>query len=132
MDHEVAFVQAFLASPKRARWAQFLASPKRRWEILGRLGRHLPYLPELATEVPETQDFPTELEKLLRARGAGDTCHMIVDGLKLDGREVPLSQALHEICMHPSGAVLSCLPGRLAYYRPAAPNAGVILERPGR
>lgn len=129
MDHEAAFVKAFLASEKRARWSQYLADPKRRKEILSRMSVALPYLPELGTEVPGAQDFPIELEKLLRAKGAGPACHVMVDGLKIDGREMPLSEALRAICMHERAALLSCLPGRLAYFKPSSPGRGVILER---
>ena len=129
MDHEGLFVKAFLRSEKQARWAQFLASAKRRREILDRLNRDLPYQAALATVVPSHQDFPVELERLLRAKGAGPTCHVMVAGLKLDGRELPLAEALQAICLQGSGAVLSCLPGRLAYYRPESPGAGILLER---
>ncbi len=129
MDHERLFVKAFLRSEKQARWAQFLASAKRRREILDRLSHDLPYQAALAAVVPSHQDFPEELERLLRAKGAGPTCHVMVAGLKLDGRELPLAEALQAICLHGSGAVLSCLPGRLAYYRPEPPGAGILLER---
>jgi hypothetical protein len=130
MNHEEAFAKAFLPSEKRARFIQLLAQPKRRPEGLAQLNRHLPYLPAFATVVPGEQDFPEELVKLLAAKGAGPTCHVIVDGLKADGRELPIREALLMICMHRSGAILSCLPGRLAYYKPESPAPGVILERP--
>ncbi len=129
MNPEEAFVKAFLTSEKRARFIQFLSTPKRRKEILNRLSHDLPYLPDFATEVPGAQDFPDELEKLLKAKGAGPSCHVIADGLKADGRDLPLSEALNLICMHELGAVLSCVPGRLAYYKPASPGGGIILER---
>jgi hypothetical protein len=96
------------------------------------LNHNLPYSQALGTEVPSNLDFPGELTKLLKAKGAGTTCHVIVDGLKIDGHELPLSEALNEICMHEFGAVLSCIPGRLAYYKPESPNKGVILERLSR
>jgi len=129
-EHEAAFVKAFLPSEKRARWSQYLADRKRRGEILNRLNHHLPYIQELGSVVPGDQDFPGELERLLRSKGAGSVCHVMVDGLKMDGRELPLGEALRAICMHPLGAVLSCLPGRLAYYKPESPGSGIILERP--
>jgi len=132
MDHEAAFVKGFIASAKQARWAQFLSNTKRRKEILNQLDHNLPYIPELGTEVPGSQDFPAELERLLKAKGAGPTCHVMVNGLKIDGRELPLAEALNAICMHECGAVLSCMPGRLAYYKPESPNRGVILERLAR
>ena len=127
MEHEPAFVKAFLLSAKRARFAQFLAGPKRRKEMEERL-LQLPFDPALATEIPGSQDFPQELDKLLRARGAGPTCHLITCVLKADGREWPLREALDLVCLQPSGAILSCLPGRLAYYKPPSPGAGVVLE----
>lgn len=129
MDHEAAFAKAFLPSEKRARFIHYLADPKRRREMLDRLNHDLPYMPGFATVVPSTQDFPGELEKLLKAKGAGPTCHVITAGLKADGRELPLGEALRLICMHEFGAILSCLPGRLAYYRPESPGAGILFER---
>lgn len=132
MDHEAAFVKGFLASAKQARWAQFLSNSKRRKEILNQLNHNLPYVPELGTEVPGSHDYPAELERLLKAKGAGPSCHVMVGGLRIDGRELPLAEALNAICMHESGAVLSCIPGRLVYYKPESPNRGVILERPAR
>ncbi|BDU69693.1 hypothetical protein GETHOR_17940 [Geothrix oryzae] len=129
-DHEEAFAKAFLPSEKRARFTQLLAQPKRRKEVLGQLSRGLPYLPEFASEVPGPKDFPEELEKLLAARGAGPTCHVIADGLKADGRELPLREALRLVCLHGPGAILSCIPGRLAYYKPQSPGLGILLERP--
>ena len=129
MDHEAEFTRAFIASAKRARFIQALAHPKHRPEALAQLDEGLPYMPGFGVEVPSTQDFPAELEKLLRAKGAGPTCHVIASGLKADGRELPLREALHQICLQASGAILSCLPGQLAYYRPAAPGRGILLER---
>ena len=128
MDHEEAFVKTFLLSEKRARWAQFLSNPRRRKEVLDHLNHNLPYIRALGTEVPGKQDFPAELERLLKSKGAGPTCHVIVDGLKIDGRELPLLEALNHICMHEFGAVLSCIPGRLVYYKPESPSHGIILE----
>ena len=129
-DHEAAFATAFLPSEKRARFIQILAQPRRRKEMLVQLNGHLSYLRAYAMEVPGEQDFPDALVTLLRAKGAGPTCYVIVDGLKVDGRELPLREALMLICMHRSGAILSCLPGRLAYYKPESPAPGILLERP--
>ena len=128
MGHEEAFVKAFIAPDKQARWMQFLSNPKRRSEILDRLNHNLPYNPALGTEVPGNQDHPAGLERLLKAKGAGPVCHVIADGSKIDGQELPLSVALREIGTHEFGAVLSCLPGRLAYYKPESPGRGIILE----
>lgn len=122
--------EAFLASAKCACFIQAPAHPKHRREALVQLDGNLPCMSGFAIEVPGVQDFPEELETLLRSKGAGLTCHVIADGLKVDGRELPLREALNQICMLGSGAILSCIPGQLAYHRPAAPGRGIPLERP--
>jgi len=129
--HERAFTRAFITSEKRARFLQGLEGPKRRKEMAERLGQ-LPLLAGLATEVPGDQDFPEELEKLLRSRGAGPTCHLIACVLKADGRDLPLRQALDLVCLQAAPAILSCLPGQLAYYKPPSPGLGVVLEAKGQ
>jgi hypothetical protein len=130
MNHEAAFAKAFITSEKRARFIQFLADPRQRKEMLERLSHDLPCMPGFTTVVPGQQDFPSELEKLLKAKGAGPTCHVIAEGLKADGRELPLREALNLVCLNATGAILSCIPGRLAYYKPQSPGAGILLERP--
>jgi hypothetical protein len=132
MGHEEAFTKAFILSEKRARFLQYLANSKRRKEVLVQLSHRLPFIPAFGKEVPGAQDFPDELEKLLRAKGAGPVCHVIAGGLKADGRELPLKEALTLICLQEHGAILSCLPGQLAYYRPAPPGPGILLEKPPR
>lgn len=129
MDHETGFVKAFIERGKWARFLQLLPQRNRRKEVLVSLNRKLNYLHDLATEVPNDQDYPEALERLLKAKGAPDTCHVVANGLALDGREVPLREALETICLHKFGSIISCLPGRLAYYRPEAPGAGVILAK---
>jgi hypothetical protein len=130
MDHETAFVKTFIKREKWARYLQLLGNRKRRSEILIRLNNKLDYLPALALEVPEDQDYPEALERLLLARGAPARCHVLVNGLRIDGCEIPLREALNTVCMHEYGSVLSCLPGQLAFYRPEAPGHGVILAKP--
>jgi hypothetical protein len=128
MGHEEAFAKAFIATDKQARWILFLSNPKRRSEILERLNHNLPFNPALGAEVHGNQYYPAGLEQLLKAMGAGPVCQVIADSMKIDGQELPLSVALSEIGSHGFGAVLSCVPGRLAYYKPESPGRGIILQ----
>ena len=129
MEHEQAFVKAFIAPANRARFIHFLPDPKRRQEVLRRLDHALPYLRDLAEVLSSEQDYPAELEKLLKAKGAGPTCHLMASGMKEDGRTLPLKEALMRVCMQEFGAVISCIPGRLAYYRPESPGPGILFSR---
>jgi hypothetical protein len=53
--------------------------------------------------------------------GAPETCHVI--GGEHDGKDMDLLTALKQIVGYGTGTVLSCLPGKLAYFE------GEIRER---
>ena len=114
MDHEQAFISVFVIPEKRARYAQFLPKPKRRMEITGRFSHFFDFVPALAKQIP--RGTATELAPFLRARGAGDTAHVIGGRDEIDGQDLPLEQAIDCALADPSGVVVSCIPGRLALY----------------
>ena len=68
------------------------------------------------------------MEKVLRQKGAGKTCHVIACREELDGREMLLRDALEQVAPDYSGAILCCVPNRLAYYRDEWDSC--ILEKP--
>ena len=123
--HEQAFVSAFVIPEKRARYAEFLAKPKRRGEILGRLNHFFDFVPELATQVP--RDTPEQLAAVLRKRGAPANVHLIADSSNPDGRELPLAEAIEAAFSSGWGTVVSCLPGRLALYVQEFPPGDVFI-----
>jgi hypothetical protein len=61
--------------------------------------------------------------------GAGESCYVIADASDIDGQTLPLREALWRASIHGFGVVLSCLPGRLCYYKPESPTPGFILEK---
>ena len=114
MEHEQAFVSAFVVPEKRARYAEFLPKPKRRVEITGRFCHFFDFVPALARQVP--RGVASELAPLLRAKGAGDTAHIIGGRGEIDAQDLPLEEAIDGALADPSGVVVSCIPGRLALY----------------
>ena len=114
MEHEQAFVSAFVVPEKRARYAEFLPKPKRRVEITRRFSHFFDFVPALARQVP--RGVASELAPLLRAKGAGDTAHVIGGRDEIDGQDLPLEEAIDGALGDPSGVVVSCIPGRLALY----------------
>jgi hypothetical protein len=125
MDHEQAFVEAFVVPEKRARYAEFLCKPKRRGEITDRFCHFFDFMPELAKQVP--RGTASELVPLLRARGAGHTAHVIGGRDAIDGQHLPLEQAIDEALADPSGVVVSCVPGRLALYMQEFPPGDTFI-----
>ncbi len=122
MDHEQAFVSVFVIPEKRARYAEFLPKPKRRREIPSRFCHFFDFVPQLAT--PVSRD---SVLTLLRKQGAGDTAHVIGGRASLDGRDMPLEEAINEAMSDPSGVVISCIPGRLALYMQEFPPGDTFI-----
>src|SRR6185369_6972812 len=112
MDHEQAFVSAFVVPEKRARYAEFLPKPKRRREITNRFSHFFDFISGLAKQVARGSDLAAQLRK----RGAGDIAHVIGGRYGFDGSDMPLEEAINGAMIDPSGVVISCIPGRLALY----------------
>jgi hypothetical protein len=68
------------------------------------------------------------LQEALTRRGAPDHCHVMAQDDAVDGREMPLRDAIEE-CIDDGGALLVCLPGRLAVLLPEPPDLPVVFER---
>src|SRR3546814_15275374 len=60
--------------------------------------------------------------------GAPTMCHIIGHG-DLDATEVPLEDALRAIHSMGNGVLLSCIPGRLAYYEAGTINGCSVFHR---
>ena len=129
MDHEQAFVHAFIEKSKQARYLQKLASPKHRRDFLSRLHHNLDYDPRFAAQVPPSEQTADLIYARLRELGAPEHCHTIAAGSDLDGRKLPLREALGNVIGMGDGIVLSCVPGKLAYYESEDTNGRYILSR---
>src|SRR5215217_7507022 len=127
MDHEQAFVSVFVLPEKRTRYAEFLPKPKRRVEITNRFSHFFDFVPALAKQV--ARGTAAELAPMLRARGAGDTAHVIGGRDEIDGQDLPLEQAIDDALVDPRGVVVSCVPGRLALYIQEFPPGDTFILR---
>jgi hypothetical protein len=129
MDHEQAFVHSFIVKSKQSRYLEKLASPKHRREFLSRLHHNLDYDPKFAVQVPPSEQSAALVYAKLRELGAPEHCHAIAAGTDLDGRQLPLREALANVLGMGNGVVLSCIPGKLAYYESEDANGRYILSR---
>jgi hypothetical protein len=129
MDHEHAFVAVFVVPEKRARYGEFLPNPNRRGQIVNRFCHFFDFVPALATQVK--RDTVSRLAAMLRARGAGDTAHVIGGGT-IDGKDLPLEQAIDDALSDQGGVVISCIPGRLALYMQEFPPGDTFILNASR
>ena len=124
-SHEEALVDAFIIPAKRQRYKELLGNPRRRAKILNGLNHCSDFDPRYATEIPST----TDVFALLRSRGAPEFCYIISDVKELDGKTMPLQQAIQEAEEHTWGTLIGCIPGRLAYYYDEDGLQRLLLER---
>ena len=115
-QHESAFVESFIVKPRRERILELLASSKNRYKFTSKFDHHgRNYIvPECIRPFQPRYQHASEIEQILRSMGAPATCHFI--GGKQDGEDVPLLAALREVAGYGIGTVLSCVPGKLAYF----------------
>lgn len=115
-NHEAQFVRAFFKPEKQERWLSLLFSKKRRREFLEILWHCRDFHDECRHAIASNQDSVDGIVATLKKAGAGEHCHIISTGVKLDNREMPLIEAVAAIHCSDTASCFSCIPGRLGYY----------------
>ncbi len=102
---------------------ELLASSKNRYKFTSKFDHHGRdyFIPECIRSIEPRYQNPPNIADILRAMGAPETCHVI--GGEHDGKDMELLTALKQIVGYGTGTVLSCIPGKLAYFE------GEIRER---
>jgi hypothetical protein len=127
---EEAVVRAFIQKNKQERSLFLLSHPERRRKFTDGLA-HQDWLdPRFAHPIPaSTAHTATELVALLRRKGAGQAVWVISEDRAIDGRELPLEEAMKAIWGQCMGSILSCVPGKLAFFTGEAMRSERLLER---
>ena len=132
MEHEAAFIRSFVLPEKQSRWSELLLNPRRREVFLHRLADASDLNTKFKVSIPPSQQTVEGIQGLLRRRGAPGRCHVISESIDIDGKELSLGEALAEVLGQGMGSILSCIPGKLAYYEGEMPSDRYILEKQGR
>lgn len=126
-EYERATIKAFVVKERQERFLYLLGNPKRRKKFLDELG-HFRWSEKRFTKPVKRKVDPTlslwgrhlqginDIAALLRSRGAGKTCWVISERAAIDGKELELEAALGEVVGNNAGVILSCVPGKLAYF----------------
>ena len=78
--------------------------------------------------MPADSQTVNHIEMLLKRKGALDSCHVTSSNADIDDREMPLREALRETVGSGFGTIISCIPGKLAYFEGEEQNERYILE----
>tara|TARA_R110002051_G_scaffold225076_3_gene288036 strand:+ start:10359 stop:10769 length:411 start_codon:yes stop_codon:yes gene_type:complete len=115
-EHERGFL-AFLAEPTKRRIETLLElGEKRRGDVRGMLHHAVRLDPRYCQHLMGSEAFSGPVEAALRKSGAPSTCYVLAANRDLDGRQMPLREALGAIKGMGNGAFVSCIPGRLGFY----------------
>jgi hypothetical protein len=129
MEHEAAFIKSFVLPEKQARWLELLPNAKRRHIFLHRLADDRDFNPKFRVDIIPSQQKPESVERILKQNGAPERCYVISESPDIDGKEMPLSEALEEVLGYGMGSLLSCIPGKLVYYEGEMLSDRYILKK---
>jgi hypothetical protein len=116
MNHEEATVRAFIQPTKRERYLGFLSNKKGRTKFRLELAHFKSLNPMYIVPILPGHQNPSSIAKMLAAKGAGPKCWVISEDPQFDGQEMELDAALRETIGRGIGAIISCIPGKLAYF----------------
>jgi hypothetical protein len=129
-DHAGALIRAFVARDRQARYLELLGSPRGRTKLRAALAHFADLDARTARRLTAADQDAVSIEELLGARGAPAECVLLAEDAALDGRRLPLGEALAAVVGSGRGAFLSCVAGRLAYFEGEEPGERYLLERP--
>ena len=116
MSPEPAFFQAFVHPSRRQRYVALLGAKGGREKVLSALHHFKDLDARFCRRIDSARQTPVLILRMLNALGAPPRCHVMSSDRKPDGREWALSGVLQEIVGSGQGAIISCIPAKLAYF----------------
>lgn len=115
---EKEIVKSFFDRKVQERMLHELFSPKKRDHALNRLcHQYTKMLKEkYMFEILPPNSDPEYVHKLLVKNGAGEMCYSLSYNEEIDGKEMPLREALQHAVGFGFPSIISCVPGELAYF----------------
>jgi len=127
--HEELFATNFIVPAKRERYLELLKSAKGRSKLRFGLNHCGDIDMRYARLVPASEQYAEAILKILKQKGAPDLCHVMSSNSYIDEEDLPLRKALEETIGSGMGTLISCIPGRLAYFEFEDYGESYILER---
>jgi hypothetical protein len=127
VHNEHSFIAKFVKRSKRDRYREMLTNPRLRHKFTSQLAHFADFDPKYRLPIPGNRLFIDNVALELQKRHSPNTVFVISEDPAIDGKELPLIEALQQIVGRGMGAVLSCIPGRLAFVE--TEDERFILER---
>lgn len=128
-QHEEGFATAFIVPVKRDRYLSLLASPKGKLKLTHGFNHCGDLDMRYAKTVPVAQQHVDAIKEILEEKGAPTLCYVMSANPEINGQEMLLHKALKETVGQTMGTLISCIPGKLAYFEFEDVGERYILER---
>lgn len=116
MNEEEQVIRAFFLRERQHRYIEFISSPKHRGKFFKEMAHFTGLDERYKRAIPSTIKGTEAIAKLLLEMGSGPVCWAISDQKEIDGKRLPILEALDAIFCRTFCTLLSCRPGRLAYF----------------
>ena len=128
-EHERGFL-AFLAEPTKRRMETLLdLGEKRRRDVRDLLDHSVRFDPRFSRHLTGNDAFAGPVEAMLLKAGAPSSCYVLAADSDIDGREMPLREALDAIIGMGDGAFVSCIPGQLGFFEYEEMRSSYLLSK---
>jgi hypothetical protein len=129
--HEQATVRAFIQKERQDRSMFLLSHPSRRRDFTNQLAHFKWFDARFARSIPPTTAHTAEeIIALLRRKGAGARAWVISEWSEIDAQDICLEDVVHSIWGGNKGTIVSCMPGKLAFFRGEAMKSELLLDHP--
>lgn len=129
LRYEEEIIRLFVRKDRKERYLFMLARPDRRDEIVGALHGQIEFDPRFCTALPHALD-PKYLCGIMKEKGAGEYAYVMSNIEDMDGRVLPLLDALQNTVDATIGTIVYCFEGQVAYYE--SDDAGCCLLHKGQ
>jgi len=126
-NHEVSFIKFFIAKERQERFLALVENKKKRKKLRLLLAHSLVLNNERIRPINKEEDNKEQIYQILKKNGSPDNCHIICESSKYDDKDMDLKDALNELFDMDLGYIISCIPGKLAYYQGEGPFYKAIL-----
>lgn len=115
-QHEEGFVKSFIVPEKQERYLSLLKNKKGRLKIRFGFNHRNDLNMKYATIIPRSLQSVDKVEELLKEKGALASCYVLSSNPNTNEESMPLHDALEATIGKGMGTMISCIPGKLAYF----------------
>lgn len=116
IKEEKSIISAFYEYERKDVLLTLANSPESREEFVDAMLITKDLIDRCLKRIPPGDNLAEKIQQLLTGLGAPPRCYVVSENEELDGKEVSLIEALKETVESGDAAILSCIPGKLAYF----------------